>query len=155
MIIRRATQAVAGTTMSRSATRWLPKAWPEGPREAGIGQRRRCRTAPEYTWWAPTARYGDAFPLEETAPPCAVSPDFTATRMGRGFAGGLSCQIPGEGNRPFASVLFAHPIPQSRRRASGDLFSASLSKFRTSGAFFQVHLGQNTCSAHIARLFRT
>ena len=42
MIIRRATQVVAGTTMPRSATRWLPRAWPEGPREAGIGQRRGC-----------------------------------------------------------------------------------------------------------------
>ena len=55
-----------------------------------------------------------------------MSPDFTATRMGRGFAGGLPCQAPSEGDQPFASSPSAHPIPQSRRRVSGDLFSASL-----------------------------
>ena len=43
---------------------------------------------------------GSHLPSEDTAPPCAVV--------------------------PFASSPFAHPIPQSRRRASGDLFSASL-----------------------------
>jgi hypothetical protein len=59
MIIRRATKVVAGTTMPRSATPWLPIAWPEGAREAGIGQRRGCRTAPEYTWGA-HSRYGVA-----------------------------------------------------------------------------------------------
>ena len=69
---------------------------------------------------------GSHLPLEETAPPCAVSPDFTATLMRRGFASGLPCQAPGEGDQPFASSPFAHPIPQSHRRASGDLFSASL-----------------------------
>ena len=69
---------------------------------------------------------GSHLPSEETAPPCAVSPDFTATLMGRDFAGGLPCQAPGEGDQPFASSPFAHPIPQSHRRASGDLFSASL-----------------------------
>jgi uncharacterized glyoxalase superfamily protein PhnB len=46
--------------------------------------------------------------------------------MGRGFASGLRCQAPSEGDQPFASSPFAHPIPQSRRRASGDLFRASL-----------------------------
>ena len=74
---------------------------------------------------APTVRYG-VLPLEDTAQPCAVSPDFTATRMGRGFAGGLPCQASRGGDQPFASLPFAHPIPQSRLRASGDLFSASL-----------------------------
>ena len=44
---------------------------------------------------------GSHLPLEETAPPSAVA--------------------------PFASSPFAHPIPQSHRRASGDLFNASLS----------------------------
>ena len=65
------------------------------------------------------------FPLEDTAPAFRGLPDFNATRMGRGFAGGLLCQAPCEGHRPFASSPFAHSISQSRRRASGDLFSAS------------------------------
>jgi hypothetical protein len=55
--------------------------------------------------------------MEGTAPPSAVAPDFTPTQMGRGFAGGLLCQAPSEGDRPFPSSPFAHPIPQSRRRA--------------------------------------
>jgi hypothetical protein len=46
--------------------------------------------------------------------------------VGRGFAGGLPCQAPSEGDQPFASSPFAYLIPQNRRRASGDLFSASL-----------------------------
>ena len=38
-----------------------PRAWPEGPRKAGIGQRRGCQAAPKCTWApAPTARYGVA-----------------------------------------------------------------------------------------------
>jgi len=48
--------------------------------------------------------------------------------MGRGFASGLPCQAPSEGDQPFASSPFAHPIPQSHRRASEDLFSASLAQ---------------------------
>ena len=39
---------------------------------------------------------GSHLPLEETAPPYAVAPDFTATRMGRSFAGGLPCQASSE-----------------------------------------------------------
>src|SRR5690242_18466025 len=39
MITRRMTQVVAWSTTPRSATQWRPKASPEGPREAGIGQR--------------------------------------------------------------------------------------------------------------------
>ena len=35
-----------------------------------------------------------------------------------GFAGGLLCQAPGEGDQPFASSPFAHSIPQSHRRAA-------------------------------------
>jgi hypothetical protein len=54
------------------------------------------------------------------------APDFAPTRMGRGFASDLPCQAPSEGDQPFVSLPFAHPIPQSRRRESGDLFSASL-----------------------------
>jgi hypothetical protein len=56
----------------------------------------------------------------------AMSARFYRNPEGRGFAGGLPCQAPGEGGQPFASSPFAHPIPQSRRRASVDLFSASL-----------------------------
>jgi hypothetical protein len=74
---------------------------------------------------------GSHLPSEDTAPPCAVSPDFAATLMGRGFASGLPCQAPSEGDQPFASSPFAHPIPQTHRRASGDLFSASLAACRT------------------------
>jgi hypothetical protein len=69
---------------------------------------------------------GSHLPLEETAQPYAGSPDFTATRMGQGFAGGLPCQASSEGNIPFASSPFAHPILQSHCRASGDLFRSSL-----------------------------
>jgi hypothetical protein len=42
MIIRRTTKVVAWSTMPRSATQWRPRAWHEGPRGAGIGQRRGC-----------------------------------------------------------------------------------------------------------------
>jgi hypothetical protein len=45
---------------------------------------------------------GSHLPLEDTALPFAVSPDVTAARMGRGFAGGLPCQAPSEGERPRA-----------------------------------------------------
>jgi hypothetical protein len=43
-----------------------------------------------------------------------MSAYFTATFMGRSFASGLPCQAPNEGDQPFASSPFAHPIPQSR-----------------------------------------
>src|SRR5690242_11567618 len=42
MITRRRTQVIAGSTMPRSVTQWRPRAWHEGPAEAGIGQRRGC-----------------------------------------------------------------------------------------------------------------
>ena len=58
--------------------------------------------------------------------------------MGRGFAGALLCQAPGEGDRPFTSSPFAHSIPQSRRRASGDLFNASLNPARVTSRSFSV-----------------
>jgi len=69
------------------------------PRKRGSGSGGDAR-ARQSIHGAPAARYGVASSLEDTAPPCAVA--------------------------PFASWLFAHPIPQSHRRASGDLFSASL-----------------------------
>ena len=55
-----------------------------------------------------------------------MSTRFYRNPVGRGFAGGVPCQARSEGDQPFASSPFAHPIPQSRRRASGDLFSGSL-----------------------------
>jgi hypothetical protein len=63
---------------------------------------------------------GSHLPLEETAPPCAVSPDFTATLMGRGFASGLPCQAPSEGGSTIRVVAFrashpAKPPPRQRR----------------------------------------
>src|SRR3569623_3378179 len=50
MIIRRATQVVAWFTMPRSATPWRPRASPEGPCGAGIGQRRGCRGRAYGSW---------------------------------------------------------------------------------------------------------
>ena len=55
-----------------------------------------------------------------------MSARFYRNPMGGGFAGGLPCQAPSEGDQPFASSPFAHPILQNRRRASADLFSGSL-----------------------------
>ena len=55
-----------------------------------------------------------------------MSTRFYRNPMGWGFARGLPCQAPSEGDQPFASPPFAQPIPQGRRRASGDLFSGSL-----------------------------
>jgi hypothetical protein len=55
-----------------------------------------------------------------------MSARFYRNPVGRGFASGLPCQAPSEGDQPFASSSFAHPIPQSHRRANGDLFRASL-----------------------------
>ena len=42
-----------------------------------------------------------------------MSARFYHNPMGRGFAGGLPCQAPSEGDQPFASSPFAHPIPQN------------------------------------------
>ena len=58
-----------------------------------------------------------------------MSARFYRNPDGTGFAGGLPCQAPSEGDQPFASLPFAHPIPQNRRRASEDLFSGSLAVF--------------------------
>ena len=46
-----------------------------------------------------------------------MSARFYRNPDGTRFAGGLPCQAPSEGGQPFASSPFAHPIPQSRRRA--------------------------------------
>jgi len=59
--MRHATQVVAWTTMPGSAAPWLPGASPEGPRRAGIWQRRRCQSAPKYTWGASSPLRGRIF----------------------------------------------------------------------------------------------
>ena len=106
MIIRRATLVVAGRSsydaMPRSATPWLPRTLPEGSREAGIEQRRGCQDRAKNLLGHLHPATASHLPLEDTALPFAVA--------------------------PFASSPFAHPIPLSRRRASGDLFSGSLKK---------------------------
>ncbi len=68
------------------------------PRKRGSGSGGDASTAPQFCWGAGIPLRGRIFLSEDTAPPCAAA--------------------------PFASSPFAHPIPQSRRRASGDLFSA-------------------------------
>jgi hypothetical protein len=70
------------------------------PRKRGSGSGGDASTAPQYCWGAGIPLRGRIFLSEDTAPLCAVA--------------------------PFASSPFAHPIPQTHRRASGDLFSASL-----------------------------
>ena len=70
-----------------------------------------------------------------------MSARFCRNRMGRGLAGGLPWQAPSEGGQPFASSPFAHSIQQSRRRASGDLFSGSLAshiEFKSSMASITI-----------------
>ena len=59
-----------------------------------------------------------------------MSARFYRNPMGRGFAGGLPCQAPSEGDQPFASSPFAHPIPPNmsyaHRGSGGKLRRASL-----------------------------
>jgi len=114
MIIRRATQVVAGTTMPRSATPWLPRAWPEGPRESGDRAAAGMPERAKVCMGRQQSATGSHLPLEDTAPPCAVSPDFTTTLMGRGFASGLPCQAPDEG----VPRSVARGAPQSGDRAA-------------------------------------
>jgi hypothetical protein len=93
-----------------------PGAQPEGPCEAGIGQRRECLDRALVLLGRRHPATGSHLPLEDTAPPYAVS---------------------------FASSPFAHPILQTRRRASEDLFRASLSvaEFQSLGTY---HAGPGT-----------
>jgi hypothetical protein len=104
----------------RSAARGAPRS---GDRAAaGMSDRAKMRLGCQQP---PT---GSHLPLEETAPPCAVSPDFTATQSGRGFAGGLPCQAPSEGTPQSA----APRGPGKRGSGSGgDVKTAP----RTVGAF--------------------
>jgi hypothetical protein len=64
-----------------------PQSVARGVHEAGIGPRRGCQTAPKYTRGRQQPATGSHLPSEETAPPYAVSPDSTATRMGMGLCG--------------------------------------------------------------------
>ena len=126
MITRRRTQVVARATMPRSATQWRPKTSREGPREAGIAPR-----------WAPRPRdymllgrlhpaTGSHLPMEGTAPPSAVVLNFIATHLGQGFAGGLFCQTPSEGEAP-RSVARGAP-------RSGDRTAAGMPRLHRWGA---------------------
>jgi len=126
MITRRTTQVVAESTMPRSATQWRPKASPEGPREAGIGQRWAPRPRDYVSLGRSHPATGSHLPSEDTAPPFAVAPDFTATRRDGGFSGGLLCQAPREGGSaiPFVAFRASHPAkPPSR--PPWDLFRGS------------------------------
>ena len=90
------------SALSGSWRRSAPERRPRGPAERGSGSGGDASTAPQVCWGAGIPLRGRIFLSEDTAPPCAVA--------------------------PFASPPFAHSIPQSHRRASGDLFSASLDK---------------------------
>jgi hypothetical protein len=51
-----------------------PGSLPEGPREAGIGQRRGCRGRAYGALGCPPPAPGSHLPAEGTAPPCAAAP---------------------------------------------------------------------------------
>ena len=98
--------------------------------------------------WAVHPATGSHLPSEAAAPPFAVATrsagrgtrEAGSTRVGdattalmddRAAHPATGSHLPSEATAPpfavaFASSPFAHPIPQSRRRASGDLFSGSL-----------------------------
>src|SRR5690242_7142376 len=139
MITRRTTQVVAWSTVPRSVTRWRPKASPEGPREAGIGQRwvPRPRDCISVGRLHPAA--GSHLPAEDTAQPFGVATrsagrgtrEAGSTRVGDAATAFMDdwvvhpaagSHLPAEDTaQPFAvafpSSPFAHPIPQSHRRA--------------------------------------
>ena len=62
---------------------WRPKASPEGPRDAGIGQRWAPRPRDYISLGRSHPATGSHLPSEDTALPYAVAPDFTATQAGR------------------------------------------------------------------------
>ncbi|OQA33050.1 MAG: hypothetical protein BWY57_01497 [Betaproteobacteria bacterium ADurb.Bin341] len=51
---------------------------------------------------------------------------FRANPKGRVFPGGLLCQEARQGDRPLASLPFAHPIPESLRRNPVEFFNSLL-----------------------------
>ena len=53
---------------------------------------------------------------------------FRANPKGRVFPGGLLCQEARQGDRPLASLPFAHPIPESLRRNPVEFFNSLLSQ---------------------------
>ncbi|HTJ55407.1 MAG TPA: hypothetical protein VL380_08325 [Nitrosospira sp.] len=111
--------------------------------------------------------------MEDTAPPYAVATrsagrgtrEAGSTRVGdattalmddRAAHPATGSHLPSEATAPpfaFASSPFAHPIPQSRRRASGDLFSGSLSgrprNSVISGQFIPDHNTSDCLPGHI------
>ncbi|BCT67612.1 hypothetical protein NNRS527_01199 [Nitrosospira sp. NRS527] len=73
-----ATERIAQFLRHMSALQLLgmerrPEALPEGPREAGIGQRRGCRDRVPHTRGRPHPASGLHLPAEGTALPCAVA----------------------------------------------------------------------------------
>src|SRR5687768_14175125 len=94
MIIRRATQVVAGTAMPRNATLWLPGAWSEGPCEAGIGQWRECFDRANILLGARASATGSHLPLEDAASLSAVAP-FAPSRLSR-FPSRKATVVPAE-----------------------------------------------------------
>jgi hypothetical protein len=81
----------AGGLLCQAPSEGRPRASPEGPCGAGIGQRRECRGRAYGMLGRTHPAAGSHLPAEDTAPPSVVA--------------------------PFPSSPFAHPIPQSRRRA--------------------------------------
>ena len=59
-----------------------------------------------------------------------MSARFCRNPKGRSFTGGLLCQAPSEGDQPFASSPFAHPIPQSHHRACAGFIQRFLKQNR-------------------------
>jgi hypothetical protein len=86
-----------------------PERRPRGPAEQGSGSGGDATTA-LMDDWAMHPAAGSNLPSEATTPPFAVA---------------------------FASSPFAHPIPRSRRRASGDLFSGSLTDAQDRDWFYR------------------
>jgi hypothetical protein len=93
--------ALRAVCLVRLLAKERPRASPEEPRKAGVGQRWGCQDRAKMLLARLHPAAGSHLPTEDTASPSAVV--------------------------PFASSPFPHPIPQSRRRAREDLFRASLS----------------------------
>jgi hypothetical protein len=90
----------AGGLPCQARSEGRPQSVARGSRKAGSGSGGGCGDRDYGLTGGVHPAAGSHLPSEGTAQPFAVA--------------------------PFASSPFAHPIPQSRRRASGDLFSGSL-----------------------------
>jgi hypothetical protein len=75
-----------------------PRSVAEGPCSAGIGSVGDAPTAQGIMKGAHIPLRGRIFLWKKLLCPSAVVPDFTATRVGQGFACGLRCQAPREGD---------------------------------------------------------